>query len=106
MSEQGRPPRAKAAQTREPWHPAPWEPADAGALQALHRGDASPEQQRRALKWIIESAAMTYDTAFVPGQPDVKDFILGRMNVGQQMVKLLKISIPALLKKGASESHG
>lgn len=104
MSEQGSRGRKSAPPAREPWHPAAWEPADVGAIQALHRGDASPDQQRRALKWIIESAAMTYDEAFVPGQPDVKDFLLGRMNVGKQIVKCLKINLNELLKKGASES--
>ncbi len=100
--EQGLRPRKAAVVKREPWHPADWEPADAGALQALHRGDATPEQQQRALDWIIKKAAMTYDAAFVPGQPDVKDYLLGRQSVGQHIRALLHINLNALLKKGAS----
>lgn len=103
-AEQGARERKAKSAPRQPWHPAEWEPADAGALQALFRGDAGPDQQKRALKWIIESAAMTYDEAFVPGQPDVSNFLLGRMNVGKQLVKLLKINLNVLLKKGASEN--
>ena len=86
-----------AALPREPWHPADWEPADATALQALERGEATKEQQQRALRWIITSAAMTYDEPFVPGQADVTGYLAGRMSVGRQIVKLLKVSVRALL---------
>ena len=82
---------------REPWHPADWDPADATALQALERGEADAEQQRRALRWIVNAAAMTYDEPFVPGKPDVSDYLAGRMSVGRQIVKLLKVSVRTLL---------
>jgi hypothetical protein len=84
---------------RQPWMPAEWEPADVSAVQALNRGDASPDAQRRALKWIIERAAMTYDQSFVPGQPDVTQFIEGKRSVGNQIVKLLKLDLAAIKKK-------
>lgn len=86
---------------REPWHPAEWEPADAKSLQALATGAAEPEQQKRALDWIIK-AAMTYDETFVPGQADVSNFLAGRRNVGTQIVKLLRLDVPAYMK--ASEA--
>lgn len=88
-----------AAMPREPWHPADYDPADATALQALERGEADPEQQKRALRWVLIAAAMTYDETFVPGQPDVSAFLAGRRSVGTQVVKLLKISVRALLDK-------
>lgn len=84
---------------RQPWMPAEWEPADVSAVQALNRGDASPDAQRRALKWIIERVAMTYDQSFVPGQPDVTQFIEGKRSVGNQIVKLLKLDLAAIKKK-------
>jgi len=84
---------------RQPWHPAEWEIPDAAALQAMSRGDATPEQQRRALAWIINHAAMTYDETFVPGQADVSDFLAGRRNVGTQIVKLLKVQTNLLKKQ-------
>jgi hypothetical protein len=90
---------AKSGMPREPWHPADWEPADATALQALERGEADAEQQKRALRWVVNAAAMTYDEPFVPGQPDVSDYLAGRMSVGRQIVKLLKVSVRALLDK-------
>ena len=39
-----------------PWLPPKWDVPDAGALQALARGDASPAQQQRALDWIVTAA--------------------------------------------------
>jgi len=81
---------------REPWHPAHWELGDASAIQAISRGDASAEQQRRALDWIIKAAAMTYDETFVPGQADVSSFLSGRRSVGLQVVKLLHLNTGAL----------
>lgn len=89
----------KTKAPRQPWHPAEWEPADASALQALSRGDATPEQQRRALDWVVTRAAMTYDETFVPGQGDVSDFLAGRRNVGTQIVKLLKVQTNLLAKR-------
>lgn len=63
------------------------------SIQALSRGEATPEQQKRALDWIINKAAMTYDEPFVPGQSDVTSYLSGRMSVGRQIIKLIKINI-------------
>jgi hypothetical protein len=91
-----------APQIRERWLPAEWEVPDAAALQALARGDATPDQQLRALKWVIEAAAGTYEHTFVPGASDQSTYLEGRRSVGLQMVKLLKVSLPAL--KQAAEA--
>lgn len=85
--------------SRQPWHPAEWEDADANALKALAIGDALPHQQKRALDWIISKACMTYDEAFVPGQPDVTANIGGRQTAGRQIVKLVNIDLNALREK-------
>lgn len=85
--------------TREPWHPAPWDNGDAVAIQALERGEATADQQKRALAWIINAAAMTYDETFVAGQQDVTAFLAGRRSVGTQVVKLLRINTRALEAK-------
>lgn len=79
------------------WLPPDWEKSDAYALQALNRGDATVDQQRRALKWIIEQAAATYDMSYRPESQRDTDFALGRAFVGQQIVKLLKLNL-ALIK--------
>lgn len=75
-----------------------WEVADISAVQALERGDASPEQQKRALNWIIRSAAATYDNTFFPGQPDASAFSAGRRFVGLELVKLLHLNPSAFIK--------
>lgn len=83
---------------REPWHPALYEEYDVYAMQALARGEASEGQQKRALKWIIEKAAMTYDEPFVPDNARVTDNLLGRRSVGLQIVKLLNLN-PSVISK-------
>ncbi len=86
---------------RAPWLPAPYELADVNAVQAVIAGTANPDQQRRAMRWVIEHAAATYDMAFRPGGEDGRrdtDFALGRAYVGQQIVKLSKLN-PALLPR-------
>jgi hypothetical protein len=59
------------------------------------RGDASAEQQQRALRWLIEQAAGTYEFAYYPSDRDTA-FALGRGFVGQQVVKLLKLNLMSL----------
>jgi hypothetical protein len=100
MSEQ---PKARPTRTtlaaRAAWLPAEWEPADVSAVQALARGDATEEQQKRALDWIINSACGTYEVSYRPGgQEGERDtcFAEGRRFVGSQIVKALKISLYAL----------
>lgn len=77
-----------------PYFPPPWEVADAAAMQALARGDATPDQQQRALNWIIYGAAGTYDADY---RPDSRDhaFVSGRRFVGLEIIKLLKVSVKA-----------
>lgn len=85
---QNKPPKKSAA-----WHPAPYAKADVAALQALQAGNANEGQQKRALRWIIENAAATYDMSYRPESARDTDFAEGRRFVGNQIVKLLKISI-------------
>ena len=86
----------QASRKREPWYPPEYEKADIRAIQALARGDATESDQRRALNWIINVAAATYDEPFRPGQSDVVDYMLGRRSVGLAIVKLMKLK-PELL---------
>lgn len=74
-----------------PLLPAPYDPADVYAWKALQAGNASPGQQQRAVKHLVEVVARTYDTTFYAG-PDgarLSDFAAGRRFVGQQIVKFL-----------------
>jgi hypothetical protein len=85
----------------EPWKPSPWEIPDAAAIQALSRGDATADQQKRALTYIVHTLAATYDGSFRPG-PDgerVTAFAEGKRHVGLQLVKLVNINLGAFKDK-------
>lgn len=89
-------PAKEAAEQFAPWKPAKWEPADASALQALVRGDCPPHLQQRAVSFIINTLCGTYDMPYRPGGAEADrdtTFALGKMWVGQQLVKLLKVRI-------------
>lgn len=73
---------------REPWHPALYEKEEMHAIKALFRGDASPEQQKTAIVWIVWKAAQTGDQSFYPANAHVTDFLEGRRSVGNQILKL------------------
>lgn len=93
--------RIKSALPPEPWKPIGWEPEDAYALRALAQGTATPEQQQRALKWILD-AARTYDQPFRASSPYETAFACGMQWVGQSIVKLLNISLTAITGKAKS----
>jgi hypothetical protein len=61
---------------------------DAYAIRALTAGEATKDQQQRAMKWIVNGAAMLMSQAFVPGQPDTTAFNEGRRNVAKQILHL------------------
>lgn len=80
-----------------PWKPHPYELADASAMQALAAGTATPDQQRRALTWLV-NAAGTYDLSYRPGPNGERDsvFAEGKRFVGLQVVKLTRLNVGAL----------
>ena len=69
------------------------------AVQALSRGEATPEQQRAALNWIVNQAAATYGQSFQLEGDRETAFAEGRRFVGNQLVKLTKLNTRALLQK-------
>lgn len=85
-------PRRAPTKKPPPFFDVEWDTPDAAALQALARGDATPEQQKRALDWTINKAARAYDVSFQPDNPHGTDFFEGRRYVGLKIVELLKIS--------------
>lgn len=85
-----------------PWRPAAYEDADVIAFQALAEGKANADQQRRALKWLIERGCATYDMSYRPGGIEGERdtiFAEGRRNVGLQVVKLLKLKVGQLRRE-------
>lgn len=79
-----------------PWKPTPWEPADVAAIQALVRGDATADQQRRAIDYIINDIAGTYDMSYRPGSERDSVFAEGKRYVGLQIVKATKLNLAAI----------
>lgn len=82
-----------------PWYPPPYELADISALKGLAAGTASPEQQQRALKWIVENACGTYQLSYRPTSDRDTSFAEGRRFVGLQIVKALHLDISILRKE-------
>lgn len=80
----------------EPWKPTDWDLADAAAIQALVRGDASHEQQRRAIDFIINGVACTYDLSYRPGSDRDTAFAEGKRFVGLQLVKAINLNLAAI----------
>lgn len=73
-----------------------WEKADAYALQALERGEATADQQKRALAWIINNSCLTYDQCDQPESERLEAIWYGRRFAGLQIVKLIKINLSKL----------
>jgi hypothetical protein len=94
--------RAQAIDDHAPWKPPHYEVADVAAIQAVARGDATPEMQLRAIKYIIEGICGTYDFPYRPGGHEGErdtNVAIGRMFVGQQIVKMLKLNLEFLRRK-------
>lgn len=87
---------------KQPWLPDYPSLAVTMAVKALAAGNANEEQQKRALKWIIEDLCKTYDWAFNPTDRDTC-VMLGMQLVGKQIVHEINLS-PAKLK--GQKEHG
>jgi hypothetical protein len=86
----------KQGEAHRPWKPVKWEPADALAIQALAGGTADPDQQKRALGWIIHTVCGTYDQSFHPGGEEGRrdsDFAEGKRFVGTTLVKMTRLNV-------------
>lgn len=98
-------PRSKskgpAVKAPQAWHPVAWDEHQALAIQAVMDGNASSEQQKTAMRWIIEDACGTYDLSFRPGPGGDRDTVLaeGRRFVGLQIVKLSRINTSLFRKR-------
>ena len=79
-----------------PWLPADYSYKDVVAVKAVAQGTATAEQQTRAVDWIINQAALTYDMPFrsdADGGDRDTTFALGKVFVGQQVVKLVNLPL-------------
>jgi hypothetical protein len=73
--------------------------ADLAAVKALHAGTATPEQQRRALDWIMKRAAGIGEVSFHPGDSHATAFKDGRRFVGLILANVLAKTMDALRRE-------
>jgi hypothetical protein len=75
--------------------------ADAHALRALHAGTASADQQKRALRWILERGCEVGGMQWFDTDRETA-FSLGRLFVGKQIGRLLICDLSTLKPEEAS----
>ena len=87
-----------------PWYPPRCDKADIAAVKACASGTANPEQQVRAIKWIVEDCCGYYDLSYRPGEAGRRDtdFAEGKRFVGAEIVKMTKLDL-AKLKSNPQE---
>lgn len=90
----------------DPWKPAPWEPADVSALQALQRGNATAEQQKRALDYIINTVAGTYEPSYRAKSDRDTAFAEGKRHVGLQIVKAVNLNLALIRQAKSTQETG
>lgn len=79
---------------RAAWLRAEFDVDDVYALQGLARGDATPQQQKDALRFVIERVCETYGFSFRPGGPEgERETCLaeGKRVVGLQLVHIINL---------------
>lgn len=79
-----------------PWRAVKYRKADVVALQALARGEATPDQQIRGMEYILKTISDRNGMSFRPGGLEGdRDtaFAEGRRFVGNQIVKLTKLPL-------------
>lgn len=91
----------KIVKTRGGLQMAPFEPADAYAIQAIANGTADAEMQQRAMMWILEGACGIHEMSFVPGVEGERMTNLneGRRFVAKQISEILRTNITVLLEE-------
>lgn len=81
-----------------PWSECQWEAADASAIQALFRGDASPDQQQRAINFIVSDVAAVPYLAFDATSERNTTFALGKQAVGHKIIQLSRLNLNQFVK--------
>jgi hypothetical protein len=82
--------------------PAPFDLPDVAAVQAVYRGNASEDQQKRAMEWVIKGAAQIGSQSYRAGDSHATAFVEGRRFVGAQILSLLALSVEDLKKRKAT----
>ena len=91
----------KATFQRNPWKVKLYDAADVSAIKAVTAGTATPEQQQRAMQYIVVVLCATDDMSFRPGGEDGRrdtDFAEGARFVGNQIKRLAQGPMSELMK--------
>lgn len=65
------------------------------AFKCLEKGEASGEQQKLVLSFLIKIGCRTYDTDWFPAER-ISSFAAGRRYVGQQIVRFINLQVGKL----------
>lgn len=78
---------------RDVWLPKGFNLERAYDLQALSNGVATDEQQKRALKFIVENLCETYGETFDADNARLDSYNQGRRWVGLAIVQIVKLNL-------------
>jgi hypothetical protein len=81
--------RAVKARERYPHAPSPIDRSVAASIKALAKGEASPEQQMMALRWVVLECAGKDKDTFFPENARLSDFASGKRFVGSQIDSII-----------------
>lgn len=77
--------------------------ADIAAIKALYIGEASPDQQKRALTWIIQKMSNVSGSSF-DSDPATYGFKEGKRKIGIDLTYVLSTSLDVFkTKKGTKK---
>lgn len=76
---------------------AAWQPAQAHAVRALASGEATPEQQRAALDWIVKGCAEAFGINDAP-DAHAMAFCAGRQSVGLEIAAIIDLPAETITK--------
>jgi hypothetical protein len=78
--------------------PPQYDDPDVFAIQALVKGEADADQQKRALNWIINECCKTYDMSYRPDNQTDTVFAEGKRYVGNEIIRMTKMKVGTLKK--------
>ncbi len=83
---------------KQPWERGEYPVQVVMAVQSLATGSANTDQQKLALRYIIEELAAAYDLSYRPGPDGDRDtvFAEGKRFIGLQLVRMVKLNVSKL----------
>jgi hypothetical protein len=91
----------------EPWAPPAIDLPTLAALQAVASGNATADQQQRAMRFIVERIGWAYEDTWCPGADGERNsaFAQGRRRVGTMLVSFLNADLDNFRSPGAAPTE-